>query len=613
MTAAPPAHDNGEQNHQQQQQQYALVKRAEDEREDIFKRYELGLDPHNVVDSWENPTFEIYHITDKYGFMHDSRLPSSRDSQEVQRTKIELERDKKWVKMLNHWPPPQDKLHKRVYKGIPDRMRWPAWKQLLNVQQSMDNNVGVYARMLQMAKENATETRQIDADVNRQFRDNLAYRERYSVKQCSLFNVLNAYSIYNSELGYCQGMACVAGVLLLYMQEEEAFWALNTLITDRKYGMHGLFIEGFPKLTRFIEHHDRILSKIMRKLHKHFMKHNVDALLYAIKWFFVVFVERVPFSLSLRVWDIFLLDGDRVILAMAVTILYLHKDELLRLKDMDGIIEYLQVKLHKNFGYSDDDAIQALERVMKKLKDLKLDVPPPAKANEFPTRPLGVFVAADLEKKTGRRRDYTDTEKQVLTDVITRQEQNAIEVQSTVSYETSECATGDAYSMKTYQSMTSLATSPAISSYSLYSNGNGFVITGPEDSRSQSVNNLNHHWQQSQQQSYTYMQHISADRLSNQRHSYSSDSDCRNRLDLDKALEALQSQQVQLQHENHHQQPQHSKRILVENGANKLTQENLAKSVKHLNAKCYDVVIVNDVNVDVDDDDDALSVENTRL
>ncbi|KAH8418612.1 hypothetical protein KR222_006752, partial [Zaprionus bogoriensis] len=604
-----------------QQQQHALVKRAEDEREDIFKRYELGLDPNNVVDSWENPTFEIYHITDKYGFMHDSRLPSFRDSQEVQRTKIELERDKKWVKMLNHWPPPQEKLHKRVYKGIPDRMRWPAWKQLLNVQHSMDSNVGVYARMLQLAKQNATETRQIDADVNRQFRDNLAYRERYSVKQCSLFNVLNAYSIYNSELGYCQGMACVAGVLLLYMQEEEAFWALNTLITDRKYGMHGLFVEGFPKLTRFIEHHDRILSKIMRKLHKHFIKHNVDALLYAIKWFFVVFVERVPFSLSLRVWDIFLLDGDRVILAMAVTILYLHKDELLRLKDMDAIIEYLQVKLHKNFGYSDDDAVQALERVMKKLKDLKLDVPPPAKSNEFPTRPLGVYVEADREKKTGRRRDYTDTEKQVLTDVISRQEQNAIEVQSTVSYETSECATGDAYSMKTYQSMTSLATSPAISSYSLYSNG--FVITGPpEDSRSQSVNNLNH--------SYAWPHRLaSADSMPNgrgKRHSYSSDSDSRNRLDLDRALEALQSQQLQLQHEN---RPQRS-RSPVPNGADGggariaavaagRDQQQIQTNVHRHSDNPVDEAApaaaapaAAPADYD-DDDDDALSVENTRL
>ncbi|XP_017069325.1 USP6 N-terminal-like protein isoform X1 [Drosophila eugracilis] len=566
------------------EQQEALVKRAEDEREDIFRRYELGLDPSNVVDSWENPTFELYHITDKYGFMHDSRLPTTRDAQEMHRNKIEMERDKKWVKMLNQWPPPHDKLHKRVYKGIPDRVRMVAWNKLLDIQHAIDRNTGVYPRMLQLARKYSTETRQIDADVNRQFRDNLAFRERYSVKQCSLFNVLNAYSIYNSELGYCQGMACVAGVLLLYLNEEEAFWALNTLITDQKYGMHGLFIEGFPKLTRFIDHHDRIMSKIMRKLHKHFTKHNVDALLYAIKWFFVVFVERVPFSLSLRVWDIFMLDGDRVILSMAITILYLHKDELLRLKDMDAIIEYLQVKLHKNFGYSDDDAIQALERVMKKLKDLKLDVPPPAKSNEFPTRKLGDFVEADMEKKIGRRRnDYTDAEKQVITDVISRQEQNAIDVQSTVSYETSECATGDGYSMKTFQSITSLATSPANSSYSLYSNG--FVVTtldsAQDPARSQSIHNL----------SYLQPHPALPNGLQHMRHSFSSDSDSRNRLDLDQALEVLQRQQLPL----HPKTPSSQVVYIMQNG----------DGARHMDIGNRDAAN--------EDDDDALSVENTRL
>ncbi|XP_053965029.1 USP6 N-terminal-like protein isoform X1 [Anastrepha ludens] len=456
--------------------QEALLQRAADEREAIFNRYSLGLDPKNVVDPWENPTYELYHITDKYGFMHDSRLPDTRDSQELQRTKIELERDKKWVKMLTNWNVNVEKVRRRVFKGIPDRMRWPAWKKLLNVDELIEANRDTYASMLTLARKYSTEVRQIDSDVNRQFRDNLAYRQRYSVKQCSLFNVLNAYSIYNPELGYCQGMACLAGVLLLYMQEEEAFWALNQLIIDRKYAMHGLFIEGFPKLTRFLEHHDRILSKMMRKLHQHFMKHNVDAILYSIKWFFVIFVERIPFSLALRVWDIYLLEGERVVSAMAVTILYLHKHDLLRLNDMDSIIEYLQVKLHKNFGYNDDYVIEALERMLKKLKELKLDIAPPPKANEFPARPLGQFLEADIEKKIGRRRsEYTDTEKQVITDVILRSEQNAVEVQSTMSYETSECATGDAYSMKTYRSITSLATSPAVSSYSLYSNG--FVVT----------------------------------------------------------------------------------------------------------------------------------------
>ncbi|XP_018790100.1 PREDICTED: USP6 N-terminal-like protein isoform X2 [Bactrocera latifrons] len=457
--------------------QEALLQRAADEREAIFNRYSLGLDPTNVVDPWENPTFELYHITDKYGFMHDSRLPDTRDSQELQRTKIELERDKKWMKMLANWNPNNEKVRRRVFKGIPDRMRWPAWKKLLNVDELIAANPDKYASMLALARKYSTEVRQIDSDVNRQFRDNVAYRQRYSVKQCSLFNVLNAYSIYNPELGYCQGMACLAGVLLLFMQEEEAFWALNQLIIDRKYAMHGLFIEGFPKLTRFLEHHDRILSKMMRKLHQHFMKHNVDAILYSIKWFFVIFVERIPYSLALRVWDIYLLEGERVVTAMAVTILYLHKQELLRLKDMDSIIEYLQVKLHKSFGYNDDYVIEALERMLKKLKELKLDVAPPPKANEFPVRPLGQFVEADVEKKIGRRRsEYTDTEKQVITDVILRSEQNAVEVQSTMSYETSECATvtlnvpEDSHSIRSSLAGTSVASHGSSETFSLEDN-----------------------------------------------------------------------------------------------------------------------------------------------
>ncbi|XP_013111090.2 USP6 N-terminal-like protein isoform X1 [Stomoxys calcitrans] len=592
------------------EEQQALLNRAAEERELIFNRYSLGLDPTNQVDPWENPTYEIYHITDKYGFMHDSRLPDRRDSHEIQRTKIELERDKKWHKMLADWNPRHEKLRKRVFKGIPDRMRWPAWKKLLNVEESMATNEKVYQNMLDLSRKYSTEVRQIDSDVNRQFRDNLAFRERYSVKQVSLFNVLNAYSIYNPELGYCQGMACVAGVLLLYMQEEEAFWALNALIVNEKFAMHGLFIEGFPKLTRFLEHHDRIMLKIMPKLHKHFMKHNVDAILYSIKWFFVVFVERIPFSLSLRVWDIFLLEGDRVITAMAITILYLHKNELLRLKDMDTILEYLQVKLHKNFGYNDDYAIEALERVMKKLKEHKLDVPPPAKVNEFPTKPLGQFVEADVEKKIGRRRsEYTDTEKQVISDVILRQEQNAIEVQSTVSYETSECATGDAYSMKTYQSITSLATSPAISSNSLYSNGFFVTITPPPPPRATTITTTT-----TETTAIT-----STTQISNQHNMNSSSSSAiigtRNNSDVG---HNKRSTRTELEFEDPYQLPngEHSFVFDKQNECYGIEQNDINILITNYDQKQRQrstLQVGGQADDDDDDDDDELSVENTRL
>lgn len=171
-------------------------------------------------------------------------------------------------------------------------------------------------------------------------------------------------TIFLTKVGYCQGMSGVAGVLLMYMNEEEAFWALCTILSDKRYAMHGLYIEGFPKLTRFLAHHDKIITKFLPKLKQHFDQYNLDSILYSLKWFFVIFIERVsstdcdsvvrnfisfrfvlqiPFTLCLRVWDIYLLDGERVVTAMAYTILRLHRNKLLKLKDMDLIVQYIQV------------------------------------------------------------------------------------------------------------------------------------------------------------------------------------------------------------------------------------------------------------------------------
>lgn len=64
----------------------------------------------------------------------------------------------------------------------------------------MKENKDVYQRMLKLARQWSTEARQIDSDVNRQFRDHFIYRDRYGIKQKSLFNVLTAYSMYNMEV-----------------------------------------------------------------------------------------------------------------------------------------------------------------------------------------------------------------------------------------------------------------------------------------------------------------------------------------------------------------------------------------------------------------------------
>ena len=88
-------------------------------------------------------------------------------------------------------------------------------------------------------------------------------------------------------------MSGVAGLLLMYMGEEEAFWALSALLSDQKFAMHGLYIEGFPKLNRLVKHHDKILEKCLPKIKHHFDLHNLDSMIYSLKWFFVIFIERV--------------------------------------------------------------------------------------------------------------------------------------------------------------------------------------------------------------------------------------------------------------------------------------------------------------------------------
>lgn len=80
------------------------------------------------------------------------------------------------------------------------RILFQVWLKLLNVEETMEQNKDVYQRMLKVARQWSTEARQIDSDVNRQFRDHFIYRERYGIKQRSLFNVLTAYSMYNMEV-----------------------------------------------------------------------------------------------------------------------------------------------------------------------------------------------------------------------------------------------------------------------------------------------------------------------------------------------------------------------------------------------------------------------------
>ncbi|XP_004379749.1 USP6 N-terminal-like protein isoform X1 [Trichechus manatus latirostris] len=358
------------------------------ERAEIVAKYDRGREGAEI-EPWEDADYLVYKVTDRFGFLHEEELPYHNAAVERQKA-LEIERTTKWLKMLKGWEKYKntEKFHRRIYKGIPLQLRGEVWALLLEIPKMKEETRDLYSKLKHRARGCSPDIRQIDLDVNRTFRDHIMFRDRYGVKQQSLFHVLAAYSIYNTEVGYCQGMSQITALLLMYMNEEDAFWALVKLFSGPKHAMHGFFVQGFPKLLRFQEHHEKILNKFLSKLKQHLDSQEIYTSFYTMKWFFQCFLDRTPFTLNLRIWDIYIFEGDRVLTAMSYTILKLHKKHLMKLS-MEELVEFLQETLAKNFFFEDDFVIEQLQISMAELKRAKLDLPEPGKEDEYPKKPLG--------------------------------------------------------------------------------------------------------------------------------------------------------------------------------------------------------------------------------
>ncbi|NWS72263.1 US6NL protein, partial [Crotophaga sulcirostris] len=353
-------------------EQDAAIKLAQ-ERAEIVAKYDRGREGAQI-EPWEDADYRLYKVTDRFGFLHPEELPVHDAAIEKQKH-LEIERTTKWLKMLKSWEKYKnsEKFHRRIYKGIPLQFRGQVWSLLLDVPKMKEEMKDFYNKLKCQARGSSPDIRQIDLDVNRTYRDHIMFRDRYGVKQQSLFHVLAAYSIYNTEVGYCQGMSQITALLLMYMNEEDAFWALVKLLSGPKHAMHGM------------EFHITYIFKLLSFLQD---SQDMSTSFYTTKWFFQCFLDRTPFTLSLRIWDIYILEGERILTAMSYTILKLHRKHLMKLQ-MEELVEFLQESLAKDFFYEDDFVIEQLQNSISELKRAKLDLPVAGKEDEFPKKPLG--------------------------------------------------------------------------------------------------------------------------------------------------------------------------------------------------------------------------------
>ena len=186
--------------------------------------------------------------------------------------------------------------------------------------------------------------------------------------QESLVRVCRAYAIYDREIGYCQGISFLAAALLLHMPEEQAFCVLFKMMSN--YGLRELYLSGFDKLYLSLHQLDVMMLKQLPDLADHFQKLGVESHMFASQWFLTLFIAKFPLPLVFHILDVFFLDGFPTLFAVALSLLTVCRQDLLKL-DFEGVLKYFRINMPKRFR-SDQAHRQLMTTVATKIPSEKV-------------------------------------------------------------------------------------------------------------------------------------------------------------------------------------------------------------------------------------------------
>ncbi|KAG7998717.1 hypothetical protein I3843_01G270600 [Carya illinoinensis] len=166
----------------------------------------------------------------------------------------------------------------------------------------------------------------------------------------ALRRLLTAYARHNPSVGYCQAMNFFAGLLLLLMPEENAFWALLGIIDDYFDGYYSEeMIESQVDQLVFEE----LVRERFPKLVNHLDYLGVQVAWVTGPWFLSIFMNMLPWESVLRVWDVLLFEGNRVMLfRTALALMELYGPALVTTKDAGDAVTLLQSLAGSTFDSS---------------------------------------------------------------------------------------------------------------------------------------------------------------------------------------------------------------------------------------------------------------------
>ncbi|XP_027281723.1 ecotropic viral integration site 5 protein homolog isoform X6 [Cricetulus griseus] len=272
-----------------------------------------------------------------------------------------------WGRIVNEWDDVRKKKEKQVKelvrKGIPHHFRAIVWQLLCNAQSMPIKDQ--YSELLKMT---SPCEKLIRRDIARTYPEHNFFKEKDSLGQEVLFNVMKAYSLVDREVGYCQGSAFIVGLLLMQMPEEEAFCVFVKLMQD--YRLRELFKPSMAELGLCMYQFECMIQEHLPELFVHFQSQSFHTSMYASSWFLTIFLTTFPLPIATRIFDIFMSEGLEIVFRVGLALLQMNQAELMQL-DMEGMLQHFQKVIPHQFDGGPDKLIQSAYQVKYNSKKMK--------------------------------------------------------------------------------------------------------------------------------------------------------------------------------------------------------------------------------------------------
>jgi hypothetical protein len=366
-----------------------------------LRAHPTGLGPKNPPVRTNSPTEPAVAVPrDMYGFKKESQYVN-----EVQyeawnaEYSVYLERRRrKWEALMRQYglstenpvrfPPKSDKVKRYIRKGIPPDWRGAAWFWYAGGPDVLAREPGLYRQLIAKADNgelSEIDRESIERDLHRTFPDNIRFKpDIESQPQHSEFpgrqvgplardgvvreteilgalrRVLQAFAIHNSNIGYCQSLNFLAGLLLLFLDEDEekSFVMLNILTNYHLPGIHAKLLEANVDVGVLMSCIQESMPAVWEKIddvEDQEQQTNIrgrarapvglrlpTVSLATTSWFMSCFLGNMPIESVLRIWDSLFYEGSKTLFRVSLAVFKTSENEIRTTREQLEIFQVVQ-------------------------------------------------------------------------------------------------------------------------------------------------------------------------------------------------------------------------------------------------------------------------------